>query len=98
MAIACSAAGASTRWPDVPPPVLLSLMLVLLSAFAFHALFGRSGRGIATLVVVALAGFLAGEALARAFDTSRGTIGTVHVAFGLAGAWAFLFVARRWAA
>jgi hypothetical protein len=79
----------------VPPPLVMILLLVVLSASLFHALFGRTARGWLVLLVAALGGFVAGEALARLLDQEWGRLGPVHLAAGLAGAWAVMALVHR---
>jgi hypothetical protein len=79
----------------MPPALLLTVVLVLLSALGFHAVAGRTARGLALFVIAALAGFLAGEIVARALAPTFGRLGPVHIVHGLAGAWLFLLVARQ---
>jgi len=77
------------------PGLVLTLLLVLGSAGAFHAASGRTLRGLGVAVVAALAGFVIGEAVARGFGQDRGMIGHVHALHGLAGAWLAMVVAAR---
>ena len=79
------------------PALVLTLVLVLGSAGAFHAAFGRTLRGLGVTLVAALAGFVLGEAAARWLGHTRGLIGHVHALHGLAGAWLAMTIARRWA-
>jgi hypothetical protein len=79
----------------VPPALLLSLLLVLLSALALHAAVGRTLRGLGLFVLAALTGFVLGETVARALAQDRGMLGPVHLTHGLVGAWLTLLVARR---
>jgi len=79
----------------MPPALLLAGALVLVSAFGFHAVAGRTLRGLGWMVVAALAGFLGGEAGARALWGERLAVGQVHLAHGLAGAWLAMAIARR---
>lgn len=75
------------------PALVLTLVFVLGSAALFHAACGQTLRGLGIAVVAALAGFLAGEALARWLGADRWLVGQVHVLPGLAGAWLAMVVA-----
>jgi len=79
----------------VPPSLVLVLLVVLASAFAFHAAVGRDWRGLGLAVVAALAGFVAGEAVARALGHDLGAVGSAHMLHGLAGTWLAMIVAWR---
>lgn len=80
------------------PAFALSLVLVLLSAFAFHVAFGRTWRGLTIVIVAALAGFVLGEAAARLLEHESGMLGEIHLLHGLVGTWLAMAVARLVAA
>lgn len=79
---------------SVPPAFALGLVLVLLSAFLFHAIWGRSSGGLIVSIVAALLGFAAGEMAGRLFGHSFLMIGPAHMAHGLLGTWVAMLVAR----
>lgn len=80
----------------MPPAYALALLLVVLSGTAFHALFGRTWRGLLSSMAAATAGFLIGEALARFMGLTFGQVGPLHPVLGVTGAWLAMAVARRW--
>jgi hypothetical protein len=69
-------------------------VLVVLSAFLFHALFGRSTRGLVITIVVALTGFVLGEMIARLLGHTFAAMGPLHMVHGLLGTWVAMSVAR----
>lgn len=74
-------------WPvAIAPGFLLSLVVSLLIALLFHALFGSRWRGLALALIAALLGFTGGEAFARWSGTGFGMFGTVHLLHGVGGA------------
>ena len=77
-----------------PPAYALGIVLVVLSAFVFHALFGRSTRGLAITIVVAIVGFVIGEIVGRLLDHEFATMGPLHLFHGLLGAWIAMAIAR----
>lgn len=81
--------------PPLPPALVLSVVLVLLSAFAYYAAMGRTARGLVLTVIAALIGFVAGETVARLLDHHRGMVGPIHLVHGLVGTWAAMIIARR---
>ncbi len=78
------------------PALVLTLVLVLGSAAAFHAAWGRTLRGLGLAVLAALAGFVAGEALMRWLGGDRWLYGQVYLLPDLAGAWIAMGLAWRW--
>ncbi len=80
---------------SLPPALVLVLLVTLLSGFAYHTVFGRSGRGLAATLVAALTGMVLGEALARALGHAGPAVGPVHLLHGLAGAWLCMAILGR---
>jgi len=78
------------------PALALVLLLVVCSACAYHAAFGRTWRGWGMSVLAALCGFVAGEAVARWLGQGGWAVGQVHALHGLGGAWVALAAAGRW--
>ncbi len=78
----------------VPPAFALGFVLVLLSAFLFHAVWGKSAGGLIMSIVAALLGFAFGEIVARFFGHSFLMMGPAHMAHGLLGTWIAMAVAR----
>jgi len=76
-----------------PPALAVVLVVALLSASLFHAVFGRSWRGLGISIVAALGGFAVGETVARALAQNVAMVGQVHLAHGLLGCWVAMIVA-----
>ncbi len=79
----------------MPPAYALAFLLVVLSGTVFHALFGRSWRGLLVSLAAAGIGFALGEVLARFMGVEVGRLGPLHPVLALAGAWLVMTVARR---
>ncbi len=81
-------------WPvAITPGFALSIIVSLLCGLVYHALFGQGRRGLGLSLLAGLLGFTGGEAFARWSGVSFGTVGSVHLLHGLAGAFAALVIA-----
>lgn len=79
---------------NFPPSLILSLVIAAFYGALLHLLWGRTAIGLLRALVIAIAGFLAGEAGARLVGSRALMIGDVHVGIASAIAWAGLAIDR----
>lgn len=71
----------------LPPPLIIALVISAMYGALFHLLWGRTAVGLLRALLIAVVGFLAGEAGARLMGYHTLMVGNVHLGSATVVAW-----------